>query len=74
MAQTVGTGKQTIVVTTDAPGGVVCLWKGAEVYAVKEAGKDGKASFNVAPESAGTMTATVSGASLNSVTKNITVK
>ena len=72
--KSVGTGKQKIVVTTDAPGSVVCLWKGKDVYAVKTAGKDGKAAFEVAPKTAGTILATVTGTNLNSATAKIAVK
>ncbi len=70
---TIATGKQSVQIVTDAPGSIVCLWKVDEVYSVATADADGKTEFQLEPTSAGELLVTVSGANLNSVTKNIPV-
>ncbi len=72
--KTVGLGKQIVEITTDAPGSTICLWKGKEIYAVHTADSNGKTTFQIAAKTTGTLLATVSGASLNRVTAQITVK
>ena len=68
------TGEQTLAVGTDAPGSVVCLWKADDVYQVASADEDGKATFTIAPKTAGDLLVTVTGASLNSTNKTVVVK
>jgi hypothetical protein len=67
-------GKQKIQVATGAPGSTVCFWKGDEVYEVMRADARGKARAHVECETAGTLTVSVSGATLNAVTAEITVR
>ncbi|WP_145170763.1 C25 family cysteine peptidase [Gimesia aquarii] len=72
--KSVGQGKQTVNITTDAPGSTVCLWKGKEVYEVRAADAKGKTTFDITTKTTGTLLATVSGANLNRVTAQIQVK
>jgi hypothetical protein len=67
-------GKQSVTVYTDAPGSTICLWKGTEVYAVATADAKGKSEFAVNLSSPGNLLVSVSGASLNSISKTIVVK
>jgi hypothetical protein len=70
----IAVGKQSVEIVTDAPGSTVCLWKGQEVYSVATSDADGKTNFLIEPASAGDLFITVSGANLNSVTRNTSIK
>lgn len=72
--KTIGRGKQTVDITTDAPGSTICLWKGKEVYQVQTADAKGKATFDLKTETAGILQTTVCGENLNRVTVPIEVK
>ena len=69
----IGLGQQQIEISTDIPGSTICLWKGEEVYEVTKTDKDGKVVFSINPSSGGELSISVSGPSLNTVTKKIPV-
>ncbi len=72
--KTIGTGKQTIVIETDAPNSTICLWRGNAIHAMKPTDATGKATFEYSNSTAGTLLATLSGPNLNRVTAQIEVK
>ena len=61
-----------VSVSTDAPGATICLWNQKNVYDVATADEKGNATFTVSSPD-GKFAATVSGASLNSVSAKVTV-
>ena len=67
-------GKQTIEVVTDAPGALVCLWKEGEHYSAVEADPDGKTAFQVDLKTAGMLQISVTGSSLNAVSREVPVQ
>ncbi len=71
--ETIATGEQTIEIATDAPRCTVCLWKGKEVYAVKQADNRGRVALKIAPASTGVLKVTASGANLNTAMATINV-
>ena len=72
--KTIGMGKQTVVIETDAPKSTICLWRGNAIYSVQSADAKGNATFKYFTTTAGTLLATVSGPSLNRVSTQIEVK
>lgn len=68
------TGRQKLKVASDAQGAIVCLSKTDEIYKVGIADKAGMSVFEIAPRTAGEISITVSGPSLNSISKTISVE
>jgi Peptidase family C25 len=67
-------GRRELTVQTDQAGGLtVCLWKGAEVYAVGTTDERGAAAFTIDLTAPGELLVTVSGPSVNTVTASIAV-
>jgi hypothetical protein len=52
----------------------VCLWKGNDVFEVTQANPKGVATLNIHPLNTGQMLLTVSGASANTVSREIEVQ
>ena len=68
-------GEAEVKVTTDAPvGATLCLWKEGEIYQTAKVGSVGEGTFKVSPKTAGKISVTVSGPSLNVTQTNILVK
>lgn len=67
-------GNQTVKIKTNAPGAVICLWKGAEVYKVASANNKGAADIEIDCKTGGKLLVTVSGPNLNASLKAIEIK
>lgn len=67
-------GAKDVTIDVGVPALTVCLWKGEEVYAVTTTDAAGKATIHVEAASAGTLLLTVSGPSVNTVTRSIAVE
>jgi len=67
-------GRQTVKIETDAPGAVICLWKGDEVYEVTNADKKGAADIEVHCKTGGKLLVTVSGPNWNASLKAIEIE
>ncbi|MDF1745219.1 MAG: C25 family cysteine peptidase [Gimesia sp.] len=72
--KTIGTGKQAIVIETDAPNSMVCLWRENAIRAMQPTDATGKVTFEYSNATAGTLLATLNGPNLNRVTAQIEVK
>lgn len=67
-------GESKLIVSTDTPDCVVCLWKDADVYSVANAEGTGKATFTIETQSPGELLITVSGTSLNTVSTTTKIR
>ena len=66
-------GSQSVTVNAGTPGLTVCLWKGDDVYQVATTNPRGIAKLAVAPSTRGELLLTVSGPSVNTVTRTLPV-
>jgi hypothetical protein len=67
-------GSKTVKVKTDAPGLTVCLYKAGDVFAVQTTDSNGHATFEIETRTAGDLLLTVSGPSVNAVTRTIAIR
>ena len=65
---------EELVVETDAPGAVVCVWKGVECYEVGVADGDGRAVLGLSCRTGGELLVTVSGRNLNAALASVVVE
>ena len=66
-------GESELVVKTSEPDCIVCVWKDSDVYAIATSDDDGRAVVEIAPQSPGNLSVTISGASLNAVSATTVV-